>query len=332
MFQTILKPRHKINKMQNNISKAKKYIDTYITNVRWLRSLIIPALVALVGYNFFEIKTYQIIGEITKKVEDGDSKIKSSALFVFFFISGYTLCLFYEFFYAYFVAISIKSALTNFFAEYLKIDYKSFHSFGIGEAQFAINRRVYALIEFLSSICIDFISNLLFFLIAFGSLGNKIKSTKLKIIVLTTICIFLFLSVIIQYLRSCARFKLNIGYEISSRKMYDILYNYERIVSYDNLDLELEKYKKSMDSQIIWGSVFWVSFELVSYINSIFFLFINNYMMGTLGMSKNENLDLKSFTLVFNKAKEEVLSMIESVDLLANNFVNLDQNTIEGEH
>lgn len=315
--------------MQNTINKARKYIDTYITNVRWLRSLIIPALVALVGYNFFEIKTYQIVGEITKKVEDGDSKIKASALFIFFFIVGYTLCLFYEFFYAYFVSISIRSGLTNFFGEYLKIDYKSFHSFGIGEAQFTINRRVYALIEFLSSICIDFISNLLFFLIAFGSLGNEIKSTKLKLIVLASICIFLFFSIIIQYLRSGARYKLNISYEISSRKMYDILYNYERIISYDNLDLELEKYKRSMDSQILWGGIFWVSFEIVSYINSLFFLFINQYMMGTLGVSKNENLDLKAFTLVFNKTKDEVLGMIESVDQVTNNFVNLDQSKID---
>lgn len=312
--------------MEKNILKARKYIKTYVTDVRWLRSLIIPALCALVGYNFFEIKIYQTIGEITKKVEDGDSKLKASALFVFFFVSGYTLSLCYEFFYAYLVSTSIRSALTNFFGEFLKINYRSFHSFGIGEAQFTINRRVYALIEFLSSICIDFISNLLFFLIAFGSLGNEIKSARLKAIVLATIIIFLFCSAGIQYLRSCARFNLNLGYEVSSRKMYDILYNYERIVSYDNLDVELEKYRKSMDMQVTWGIVFWVSFEIISFVNSIFFLFINQFMMGILGVSTIENLDLKSFTLVFNKAKEEVLGMVDSIDILANNFVNLDQS------
>lgn len=316
--------------MRNIFIKSRKYIDEYIISIRWLRSLIIPALAALVAYNFFEIKLYKTMAEITNKEEHTSSKIQLAGMFCVYFVIGYTMKLLYEIFNAYFVAYSIKSALTNFFSEYLKISYQSFTRIGIGEAQFNINRRVYALIEFLSSICVDFTSNLLFFLISVGSLGNEIKSKKLKVIVMLCIIGFITISIIIQFFRSIARSRVNLGYEISSRKMYDILYNYERIVSYDNIDYELELYRKSMNYQVLYGTIFWVSFEIVSFLNALFFLAINTYLLGALGISKKESLDLKSFTLVFNKVRDKVLDMIDSFDSLANNFVNLDQSNIEG--
>ncbi|ELA42717.1 uncharacterized protein VICG_00032 [Vittaforma corneae ATCC 50505] len=95
-------------------------------------------------------------------------------------------------------------------------------------------------------------------------------------------------SVIAQFLRSIARIRVNLGYEICSRKMYDILYNYERIVSYDNLEHELGLFRRSMDYQVFYGTIFWVSNDIISYINSLFFLSINTYLLGTLGISTKE--------------------------------------------
>lgn len=316
--------------MQGPIAKTRAYIEQYITSVRWLRSLIIPALVALVAYNFFEIKTYQSMATITGKEEKRSERMHTSVLFCIYFVLGYTMMLLYEIFNAYFVATSLKNGITNFFGEFLRVDYKSFMDVGIGEAQYCISRRVYSLIEFLSSVCIDFVSNLLFFLIAIGSLSREIKSVRLKMMAFLCIIVFVALSSGIQYLRSKVRSRVNLGFEKSSRKLYDILYNYERIVAYDNLDYELERYRESMDDQVFYSIIFWVSYEVVSFLNVLFFLGINIYFLGTLGASASENLDLKSFTLVFNKLKEKVMYMVESIDSLANNFVNLDQSVIKG--
>lgn len=315
--------------MQSAINKTKKYIEQYITGVRWLKAMIIPALISLVLYNFFEIRIYQAMANVTNKDDENGARIKSAAMFCVYFVLGYSIKLGYEIFNAYFVACSIKNALTNFFGEYLRISYQAFTNIGIGEAQYNINRRVYALIEFLSSICVDFISNLLFFLIAIGSLGNEIKSARLKAISLVLILGFIIFSIVVQLLRALTRIRVNLGYEMCSRKMYDILYNYERIVAYDNLEYELGLFRKSMDWQVFYGSIFWVSNDLIGYINSIMFLGMNAYLLGTLGVSKNEGMDLKSYTLVFNKVKDKVQDMVDSFDSLANNFVNLDQSNIE---
>jgi len=315
--------------MQSLISKTRRYVEQYVTNDKLLRSLIIPALLALVAYNFFEIKTYQSMAQLTSKEAKESERINMAAYFCMYCVVGYSTMLLYEIFNAYFVAIAVKSSIINFFTEFLNVNYKAFMQTGLGEAQYCINRRVYSLIEFLSSICIDFVSNLLFFLIAVSSLSKEIKNFKLKAVILACIIGFIGISCFLQYLRSIVRFKVNEGFEKSSRKMYDILYNYERIISYDNLEYELDKYRDSMDDQVFYSIIFWVSFELISFLNVIFFLVINIYCLSVLGISKAEILDLKSFTLVFYKMKEKVINMIESVDSLANNFVNLDQNVIK---
>ncbi|KAM0680794.1 hypothetical protein GINT2_001068 [Glugoides intestinalis] len=284
---------------------------------------------ALVAHNFFEIKIYKTIAEITSKDDKDELKIKPAIVFCMYFTIGYTMKLLYEIFNAYFVSTSVKSAFTNFFGEYLKIDYKSFSRIGIGEAQFNINRRVYALVEFLSSICVDFVSNLLFFLISIGSLEKEINSVKIKIVLTLCTIFFIIFSIAVQVFRSAMRQRVNIGFEICSRKMYDVLCNYERITAYDNLEYELELYRKSMDYQIFYGIIFWVSSEIVSYINSLFFFGINTYILSVIGVSLKETIDLKGYTLVFNKLKEKVLDMIDNFDTLINSYVNLDQSNIK---
>lgn len=315
--------------MQKFLSKSRYYIEEYVAKDKILKALIVPALLALVAYNFLEIKTFQSIAEITNKTANPEYRLQTTIMFCVYFTIGYSMLLLYEIFNAYFVAVSVKSSIINFFSEFIWTNYKSFHSIGLGEAQYCINRRLFSLIEFLSAICIDFVSNMLFVCIAISSLSKEIVNSELKIIVLLLIIGFVGLSIFFQYLRSNVRFKVNQGVEKSSRKMYDILYNYERIVTYDNLEFELEKYEASMDDQVFYSIIFWVSYEIVSFFNMIFFLGINIYCLFVLGLSNKETLDLKSFTLVFNKTKEKVINMIESIDSLATNFVNLDQNILE---
>lgn len=312
--------------MKNSIQKTKKYINEYIAKDKWLRSLMVPALLALIGYNYFEIKTYQTMAKMTNAdSEDFDQTL----MFCTYFIISYTLVFLYELFNAYFVAISLKSSIINFFGEFLKLSYKSFSKIGLGEAQFCINRRVFSLIEFLSSICLDFVSNMFFMLIAISSMSKEIKNSRLKLTLLVLVLLFIATSCILQYLRSLVRFKVNLGFDKSSRKMYDILYNYERIVSYDNLEYELKKYRESMDDQIYYSIIFWVSFEGVQFLNSFCFVMLNIYFLSILGVSPEAQPTLKGISLVFNKVKQKVVNMVDSIDSLANNFVNLDQSVLE---
>lgn len=313
--------------MLSTTSKIKKYIKEYITKDRWLRSLMLPALLALVGYNYFEMLISQSMGIVSDQKE-GDKN--ESIKFCLYYFIAYSFAFVYEIFNAYFVAISLKNGIINFIKEFFSVSYKTFSSIGLGEAQYCINRRVFSLIEFLEAVCLDFVSNLIFLAISINSLNKIITDTALKIKMLGFIIGFIILSCLIQYFRSIIRFKVNQGFDKSSRKLYDVLYNYERIVAYDNLDYELGKYKDAMDDQVFYSIVYWVSFEIVQFFNFIFFLGVNIYFLGVVGKTKDVSINLKVISFVFNKIRDKVMNMVDSVDSLANNFVNLDQSLIEG--
>lgn len=53
---------------------------------------------------------------------------------------------------------------------------------------------------------------------------------------------------------------------MNRRKMYDILFNYERIIVYNNLDLELKKYYQSQSNQNYYKKIFWVFYEFGNFI------------------------------------------------------------------
>lgn len=312
--------------MISSTTKAKRYIQEYVTKDRWLRSLMIPALLVLVGYNYFEMMSAESMAEISNANE---RKTSESINFCLYYIISYSFAFLYDIFNSYFVAISLKSGIINFLKEFFLVNYKTFMGIGLGEAQYCINRRVFSLIEFLESICLDFVSNIIFFIIALNNLNNIVPDTILKVKVLAMILGFILFSCIVQYLRSQIRYKVNLGFDKSSRKLYDILYNYERIISYDNLEYELDKYKKSMDDQIFYSIIYWVSFEVVQFFNILFFLAVNIFFMGAIGLQINILKDMKKIQFVFNKLSDKVISMVGSVDTLANNFVNLDQSLIE---
>ncbi|KAM0680286.1 hypothetical protein GINT2_001672 [Glugoides intestinalis] len=170
---------------------------------------------------------------------------------------------------------------------------------------------------------------MLFFLIAVESLEKEINSIKIKIILLICTVLFMIFSICIETFRTSVRVKVNIGFEICSRKMYDILCNYERITAYDNLEYELELYRKSMDYQLFYGIIFWVSGEIASYINALFFWGINTYILSIIGGSFNKFVNLKKYKLVFDQLKDKMIDMLDNFDILANNFVNIDQSNIE---
>lgn len=315
--------------MVSSTSKIKKYIQEYITKDKWLRSLMLPALLALVGYNFFEMMTFRSMGTMGDPKDKNEDMYGEGFNYCIYYFLAYSLVFLYEIFNAYFVAISLKNGIINFFKEFLIVSYKTFTSIGLGEAQYCINRRVFSLVEFLESICLDFVSNLFFFFISLHSLNKAITDTNLKFKIFICIVVFILVSCGIQYLRSLMRYRVNLGFDKSSRKLYDILYNYERIVSYDNLDYELKKYEESMDDQVFYCIIFWVSFEVVQFLNFLFFLGVNVYFLSVLGLKKNPSINLRSIYLVFDKIKGKVMNMIDSIDSLANNFVNLDQSLIE---
>ena len=87
-----------------------------------------------------------------------------------------------------------------------------------------------------------FVSNLFFFFLVIHFVNSKVPSVKVYVAVV----LFMLFSVFIQVQRTRQNRKVNDGLQNNSRKLFDILLNYIRIVTYDNIDVECEKYYDSI--------------------------------------------------------------------------------------
>lgn len=314
--------------MEGLAHKILRYCKIYIGNVLWIKLFIIPALLILGISNYLDLRCSKLASEIVADKSQREESISILKYYVIYYIIAYTMKYFVNLFNAHFVATSMRSGFRNFFYEYLSVKYSKFQEIGIGEAHYNITRRANALSDFLTILTMSFISNLFFFTLAIRDLNSCIDlAAKVKV----CLCLgtFLLISLVIQYARSKVRERVNDGLQTNSRKLYDILFNYERITAYDTLEIESKKYWKSMESQTRSAIIYWVSYELVNFLNGVLFALLNVYLIGQFNMMKNlTQKDLKRFMFIVTKLRERVFDISKNVDELFTTFTNLDQSHI----
>ncbi|KAI5170296.1 hypothetical protein PAEPH01_1315 [Pancytospora epiphaga] len=316
--------------MTSALAKTKYYFNEYVGSVRWIKIMLMPVAVILIIANYLEIQCTNYSAQITSKDSNKADAYRLLKLYALFFVTGYTLKYIVNIFNAYFIATSIRSGFRNFFHEYLLIKYRDFQNIGVGEAQYNIMRRAAALSEFLTTLTMSFISNAFFFLLVLQAI-NSTMPANIKLSLFLCLALFLLLSGVIQYYRAGIRRKVNLGLQKNSRKMYDILFNYERIVAYDNLEVECGKYWDSMDRQTYYGIIYWVSYEIVSFCNMLFFILLNVYLIGQFNMIPSMQVgNLKEFMMIVTKLREKLTDISRNMDEICTHFTNLDQSAIEG--
>lgn len=309
--------------------KLKKYIDTYVVKPSLLGSLVAPALVLLFCYFYFEVKSFKLLSETIQNIKNNKVGLTKTIYFTGLAIVSLVAFLIYDFLYASFSSNAIRIALGEFIDEFLKVDYRSFHRFGMGEIQYSITRRFLGLIYFLSSLLREFLPSMLFFIYTFVSLGSEVEDGQLKVTLMIALVAALVFSAIIQYFKTYVMVKINEGYEFSSSKMQDILYNYELVNSYDNVDFFLEKYRKSLGSQTFWSFIRAMSCEIVDAGYALLFIFLYYHMLKGVGEDGSNFIDLRAFTILFNKAKDQMIDIQLNMDLIAFTFESFDQKLTE---
>lgn len=312
------------------IKKTNYYITEYILNVKWIKTMVMPVILALIVANYLDIQGSTLSSKMTSDKIDDDGRYQLLRLYSLCFFIGYTLKYLVYIFNVQFIAVSMRSGYKNFFEEYLTIKYQSFHSIGVGEAQYNINRRAAALADFLTSLTMSFMSNAFFFMLAIHSVIYNIPG-RAKISILIFIFLFLVVSLLVQLWRARIRRLVNNGFQSNSKKLYDALLNYERIVAYDNIDVECQKYWNSMQDQAHYSVYYWVTYELVEFMNNAFFVLLNVYLIKQ--FNDTQSLDVQSFkdfTVIFVKMREKVFEISRNIDEIFTMFTNLDQSAIEG--
>lgn len=317
--------------MAELLTKTKRYFNEYIGQAGKIKLLVIPVVLCLILANHLEVQYTNSSARMTTKVSDVavDDRFALLKMYIVYFIICHTLKLMVNLFNANFIAMSIRSGFRNFFYEYFTVKYAVFQSIGIGEAQYNIMRRAYTLSDFLTTVTMSFISNFFFFLIVVQSVNASI-SGMVKLVMFVLLLGFLAFSIFIQMYRSKIRRRVNDGLQENSRKLYDILFNYERIITYDNLDVECEKYWDSMHQQTVYGSIYWVTYEIVNFLNTFFFLILNIFLLKQYNSIPTMSSDsLKEFMMLVTKLSDKLVDISRNIDEICTSFTNLDQSVIE---
>jgi ABC-type multidrug transport system fused ATPase/permease subunit len=315
--------------MAKVFTKIRQYFNEYVIKIMWIRVLIVPSVLFFMISNYFELEMSILSSKLSSSSDKASVTSQILQMYIKCFLISYTIKCFINIFNAHFIATSMRNGYRNFFYEYLTIKYAEFQTIGIGEAQYNINRRAIALSDFLTSLTMFFISNILFFVLAAYAL-NKDISWDIRFKIYRIITIFLVVSSILQLLRTKLRKKVNLGLQLNSRKLYDVLFNYERIVAYGNTEVELEKYYNAMSMQAEYGIYYWISYEAIGFLNSFFFVFLNIYLFHQMNLQSYMTKDiLEKIIIVMAKLREKVTDLSKDVEDLCTHFTNLDQSIIE---
>ncbi len=145
------------------LEKTNLYLNQYIRSISWLKISLMPMLLALILSNYLEIQCSYFSANMTSGLQSKNEALNILKTYIIYFILGNTLKYIVNLFNAEFIGTAMRNGFRNFFREYLSIKYADFQKIGIGEAQYNINRRAYALADFLTTISMTFISNLFFF-------------------------------------------------------------------------------------------------------------------------------------------------------------------------
>jgi len=287
-------------------------------------------IIILTISNYLETKLASYPSKISNDFKEGNKGYNTLKLYSLCFVTGYSLKLIVNIFNSHLIGAATRSGYRNFFAEYLSIKFYKFQEIGIGEAQYNIIRRANSLSEFLTLFLMAMLSNVLFLVIAIKSVIDKM-TVLIQIKIGLVLTLFFITSFFIQYLRSKVRRKVNNGMQTNSRKLYDILLNYERIIAYDNIDVECEKYWKCNSELTKYATIYWVTREIVGAINSLVFLLLNAYIIYNINLSNEiSSMDFQSMLVLLSMLRDKVLSMSKNIDELFTSFANMDQSVIEG--
>lgn len=170
-----------------------------------------------------------------------------------------------------FILMVYRNAIKMFFLEYINMNYLKFISMGVGTIQFSIMKRSNALIKLLQILTLRFLINLIYLIVIVIRLSFYIS---LNILIKSSALLMGFLTIVlaIQYKRASFRKYINKSMTSNSQKLLDCLLNYERIKSYRNEAIELERYYAVLTNLVFYKQIYEVLYVVLICLISIGFL------------------------------------------------------------
>lgn len=286
--------------------KLLEYINSMPINT-------IFCLITFIGTNFLKLKTIQL----ESMLYSNNSKIDVLQTIVFIQIIIASLYFISNIIVHRLVSYSYQKILRNTLCDYLKLKFTSFINIGVGAIQCLIFRRSSSFCDFLEGALVRIFPKLLFLItILLNSILILEKDAKMFFI--TFLTIFVSIITLLQVLRSFIYLKINFNYEMANSKRIEILESYERIISYNILDFELEQYNDLLHKYSIFKQIFELLGSLINLFSGLSLLIFSIY---TWKWISDPEMASQSIILT-EKLKDSVYLILLELDVLIIDHAN----------
>lgn len=196
--------------------------------------------------------------------------------------------------------------------EYFKLKVSAIQRISANKIQSLIQRRATAFCSLLECLVMRIIPRVLFLVCSLKSLtaGQGFKTHALLLSIL-------FIVVILQVMRSFLSIRVNHLYEVSNAKRIEIIENYEAIVSYKLLDLELLEYNSLLEDCIFLKQVYTCSYHLI-------FLFLGislTFFFSSIWKSSVDKVGLVALIMLNEKFKDYLYRFLKDLDCLIKDYI-----------
>lgn len=267
----------------------------YVLNRTYLCLMVLPiVLLATTANILYDYIPSVIIPRIAEHIKANDLGLHMDLAYKFFFYG--LLATVFEYFPIFLMALVIqdiyRDCYRDIFMEYISLEYNAFHDISPGDMEGRIYRKCKAVGEAVDVVIPTLMNSTIFVLVAMIDIYRSFGVVVSLIFLLIPIA-YISITVFLTSRRNRIRGKYNAAKDKSTRKLSDILNNYEVVKSFGLEERESKKFCISLRDRVSIGTVYSCSENVITLLQKLSSLIPH---IGILYLSLNTNI------LTFEKA------------------------------
>lgn len=313
------------------MSIIKTVLFKYVLGSSVVRVMILPIIVALIAAGYGEILITQILNDIQEKADNTEIVNGKIRVYLTVALSSYVLGLVSLFAMSSYVETICRDYIIDLYKEHICMSFLHFKKIGVGDMISFMNRKVLSLRWILESTIKCFIMSLCCILITVIKIRSGVESyyglLMGGVVLGYGVCV-----IIINHYRNTIRLKMNREIDMTERKRYNSILNYDIIKSYNNEELEADELYRRMGAETKYGKMYWSWLQAGNFIGENIFIMAMFIMTIQFSNGDAKNISFKDYTLIIslsNQLRIYCVDISNSLVMILLNLTNISQNRAE---
>lgn len=316
-------------KRSSQLSVLRTVLFKYVLGSPVVRVVVVPIMAVLVVVGYGEIFITQILNDIQEKARDTDAVNERIRMYLAVALSSYVFGMLSLFAMSSYIERVCRDYIVDLYRDHVGMSFLDFKRIGVGNMISFMNRKIQSLEDMLESVTKCFIMSIccvaMTMVKIWSGLGSKYGALISGVVVVYGVCV-----VVINHYRNTIRLKMNREIDLSRRRIYNNILNYDIIKSYNNEELEARELYRSMKAQTKFGKMYWSWLQVGNFIGEN--IFVMAMFAITVQFSRRGEAGFKDYTLLLslsNQLRMYCVDISNSFGVILLNLTNVAQNRCE---